>query len=234
MDSQNTICVPLRYTTFEEVVNSARKAEKEGASVVEIWLDSLPFTHGKSRRDQKLLNELFALIDLPIVCVNKGEGERGVFRGTESDRVNLLCKAALAGVDFLDIGIDMDEKLIEELKDTIEENGRVTQLIISYHNFDSTPSFEDLKEVVEKSIALGADIIKIATAAKDDSDNDIIFKVLDFISEEGKKGIGICMGDRGTRSRSEGCRHGSLWTYAALDASSATAPGQLTIKELNE
>lgn len=234
MDSQNTICVPLKYATFEEVVNAARKAEKEGASSVEIWLDHLPFTYGESRKDQKLLDELFTLIDLPIVCVNKGEVERGVFRGTESDRVNLLCKAALAGVDFLDIGIDTDEKLIEELKDTIEENGNVTQLIVSYHNFGGTPSFEDLKGVVKKSKALGADVIKIATMAKDDSDNDIIFKVLDFISKEGKKGIGICMGDRGTRSRRSGCSNGSLWTYAALDASSATASGQLTIKELNE
>lgn len=234
MSSQNTICVPLRYTTFEEVVNSARKAAKEGASTVEIWLDHLPFTYGKSRRDQKLLDELFGIIDLPIVCVNKGEGERGMFRGPESDRVNLLCKAVLAGVDFIDIGIGTDEKLIEELKDTIEENGSVTQLIVSYHNFGGTPSFEDLREVVKKSIALGADVVKVATAAKDDSDNDIIFKVLDFISREGKKGIGICMGDRGTRSRLDGCSNGSLWTYAAPDEGSATAPGQLTIKELNE
>lgn len=234
MGSQNTICVPLKYATFEGVVNAVRKAEKEGASAVEVWLDTLPFTYGQSRKDQKLLNELFSLIDLPIVCVNKGEAERGAFRGSESDRVNLLCKAALAGVDFLDIGIDTDEKLIEELKNTIEENGNVTQLIVSYHNFDNTPSFGDLKEIVRKSEALGADIVKIATMAKDDSDNDIIFKVLDFISEEGKKGIGVCMGDYGMRSRSEGCQNGSLWTYAALDALSATAPGQLTVKELNE
>lgn len=234
MSDQNTICVPLKYATFEEVVNAARKAEKEGASAVEVWLDTLPFTYGQSRKDQKLLNELFTLIDLPIVCVNKCEGECGMFRGSESDRVNLLCKAALAGVDFIDIGIDTDEKLIEELKNTIEENGNVTQLIVSYHNFGGTPSFEDLKEVVKKSEALGADVIKIATMAKDDPDNDIIFKVLDFISEEGKKGIGICMGDCGTRSRRSGCSNGSLWTYAALDASSATASGQLTIKELNE
>ena len=222
-----TVCVPLRYTTFEEVVNAAKESMGTDADMVEIWLDKLPFTYGPSRKDQKLLNELFSLIDLPIVCVNKFDDADIV------SKIDLLCKAVLAGVDYIDVDINTEKTSVETLKYTIEETSGVTQLIISYHNFGGTPDFDTLKKVVNKAKMLGADIIKIATFANDEGDNDTIFKILDFIVKEGKKGVCMCMGDLGTRSRIEGCKQGSVWTYVALNENSKTAPGQLTINELN-
>ncbi|MDP4008523.1 MAG: type I 3-dehydroquinate dehydratase [Candidatus Peregrinibacteria bacterium] len=233
MRNNITVCVPIRCTTFEEVVNSAKKSLLEGADMVEVWLDSLPFTYDVSRKDQKLLNELFSLIDLPILCVNKGDIEHGSFDGSEEARVGLLCKAVIAGVDFVDIGIHTSKDLVQNLKNVIEENGGITQIIISYHNFEKTPLFDELKAVVQTADELGADIIKISTYATEESDNDVIFAMLDLIHKEGKKGIGVCMGENGARSRIDSHNHGSQWTYAALDEDSKTATGQITINELH-
>ena len=234
MEEILTVCVPLKSGTFEEVVNLSREVESEGGDLVEIWLDSLPFTHSKSRKDQKLLSALCGMIDLPILCVHKSHAEHGLFQGSEEDRIALLQKAVVVGVDYVDVGIQTDKHLIQALKNTIEEHGSITQLIISYHNYKETPEFDELKKKVLEAKKLGADIVKIATYANSESDNDIIFKLLDFIYEQGIRGIGVCMSGCGVRSRLKGCKHGSIWTYGNLEGKSTTADGQLTLQELKQ
>ncbi len=222
MTKELRVCVPLRLSSFEEVINAASKAKERGADLVEIWLDALPFSLEDATKDKNLLNELCDLIDLPILCVCKAKEEKGSFEGTEMQRVSLLQKAALSGVDYIDIGIHTDPDLIENLKNTIEEAGGLTQLIISYHNFKETPDQKTLKDIATKAKTLGADIIKIATQANKEEDNDTVLKAV-----ENEKAVALCMGPLGARSRTE--NPNSLWTYRALNKRSRTAPGQLTL-----
>ena len=229
-----TVCVPLTCETFEDVINYVKDAEQGGADLVEIWLDSLPFTYGKSRKDQKLMNELCGLIDLPILCVNKAGEEKGSCGQPEAERVGLLAKAVMAGVDYIDVGIHTDPELVQLLVDTIEEQGGMTQLIISYHNFETTPPHEELEEIVNQAKERGADVVKIATYATSESDNQTLFTLLDFIQQQGIRGIVVCMGGYGKASRIHATEHGSIWTYAALDENLKTAPGQITLKEFKE
>lgn len=225
-----TICVPLKYGSFDEVIKAADHAAIAGADIVEIWLDTLPF----GKKIDKQMAKMCGKIELPILCVNKAAAEQGNFEGSEEGRITLLEHAIHAGVDYIDIGIHTDPQLIAKLKETIKECGGMTQLIISYHNFETTPEFTELKEIVRKAQELGADMVKVATYANDDTDNETIFELLDFIGQQSIKGIGVCMSEKGRRSRVEGCAHGSLWTYGALNDSCKTAPGQLTINELQD
>ena len=52
------------------------------------------------------------------------------------------------------------------------------KLIVSSHNYQNTPSTEELGNLVSRIQAVGADIVKIATSAVDISDVARLFKVL--------------------------------------------------------
>lgn len=53
-----------------------------------------------------------------------------------------------------------------------------TKIIVSSHNYQNTPSAEELGELVARIQATGADIVKIATTALDISDSARMFQVL--------------------------------------------------------
>lgn len=51
-------------------------------------------------------------------------------------------------------------------------------MIVSSHNYESTPSSEELGNLVARIQATGADIVKIATTATDITDSARIFQLL--------------------------------------------------------
>ena len=52
------------------------------------------------------------------------------------------------------------------------------KLIVSFHNYDYTPSVEELLSLVDQIQATGADIVKIATTATEIDDVSRMFQVL--------------------------------------------------------
>lgn len=52
------------------------------------------------------------------------------------------------------------------------------KLIVSSHNYESTPSSEELSNLVARIQAVGADIVKVATTATDIVDVSRMFQVM--------------------------------------------------------
>lgn len=52
------------------------------------------------------------------------------------------------------------------------------KIIVSSHNYQNTPSAEEIGNLVARIQATGADIVKVATTALDITDSAIIFQVL--------------------------------------------------------
>jgi 3-dehydroquinate dehydratase/shikimate dehydrogenase len=52
------------------------------------------------------------------------------------------------------------------------------KLIVSSHNYEHTPSCEELANLVARIQAVGADIVKVATTAKDIVDVSRMFQVM--------------------------------------------------------
>lgn len=53
-----------------------------------------------------------------------------------------------------------------------------TKIIVSSHNYQRTPSVEELGDLVARIQATGADVVKIATTALDITDSARVFQVL--------------------------------------------------------
>lgn len=101
-------------------------------------------------------------------------------------------------------------------------------VIVSYHNFKSTPDARTLKEVIRKGRAAGGDIIKIATLVNGPED----IKRLAGTLLGSRDMIVIGMGAKGAATRVFFPMLGSLLTYGSVTGK--TAPGQLSVKEIKK
>jgi 3-dehydroquinate dehydratase/shikimate dehydrogenase len=103
-----------------------------------------------------------------------------------------------------------------------------TKFILSYHNFQETPTdLEALYHVMKNSTAYGYKI-----AAMVHSTNDAL-KMLLFAKSHNNLSV-ICMGEKGKFARVLGPVVGNQIDYASLIAKEQTASGQLTVSELME
>jgi 3-dehydroquinate dehydratase/shikimate dehydrogenase len=107
-----------------------------------------------------------------------------------------------------------------------------SRVICSHHDFGGVPV--DLDGIYERMAATPARILKIAVRADDATDCLPIFRLLERARREGREIIAIAMGQAGIMTRILGPSRGSFLTYGSLDDESATAPGQLTARELRE
>jgi len=105
----------------------------------------------------------------PVVATCRRPEDRGLWRRTEEERVALLRSAIAYGVDYVDLEMEIASK--------IPRYGN-TQRIVSYHNFDETPS--NLEEIHHQMTKLDPDVIKIVTMANNPIDNMMPFTYATF------------------------------------------------------
>lgn len=215
------ICIPIRAKTENELKNKIKKAHHY-ADIIEIWLDQFISTDFK---------KITQLTNKPLIAVIKSKSEGGSYLGSQTEKINCLKNALFAGFSYLDIPIQTPSREIISL---IASKPKHTRLILSYHNFKSTPSLPTLKKICLKALALRADVIKIATQITDIPQNLILFDLISYVKNKyGKDIIVIGMGKNGIFSRIFAPYLGSYLTFVSLDQKSKTAPGQLTINEYN-
>jgi 3-dehydroquinate dehydratase / shikimate dehydrogenase len=106
-----------------------------------------------------------------------------------------------------------------------------SRVIISHHDFSGVP--DDLTQIYERLASTPAGVIKIAVQANDIVDCIPVFHLLERARSEGRRAIAIAMGNGGLATRILGPSRGGFLTYAALQARSATAPGQITAQKLH-
>ena len=124
-------------------------------------------------------------------------------------------------VDYVDFDISMDTA-------AIEMRPKGAKLIVSYHNFNRTPSLGELKKIVRKMLAKGADICKVVTKAVMVEDNLIPLRLL---AESEVPMIAFCLGKKGRISRIMAPQFGSLISYVPPTEDFVTAEGQIMLDE---
>ena len=163
---------------------------------------------------------------------NRQGAEGGGFAGTEEERVRILRQAVAHGADFVDIEASTPPDLISSLKEEIGSRGAATRLIVSHHNGTKTPSEETLKKRFAACAGLGAAIVKIVTMARVPEDNLRVLTLLPHARREGVEVVAFCMGAAGRISRLLSPLLGAYLCFASAAEKEASAPGQMTVKEM--
>lgn len=169
----------------------------------------------------EVMRSIRSATNLPLIATNRWRAEGGLFRGTEKERIDLLCQAS-EYADFVDI------ELRAELKD--ELMGRIDKpAIVSYHDFTRMPSPEELRSTLFEISETGASIAKIAVTPGFLGDN---LTLLELLLKANTPLCVIAMGELGRHMRAIAPIYGSVLTYGYV--SEATAPGQMTVSELKQ
>jgi 3-dehydroquinate dehydratase/shikimate dehydrogenase len=151
----------------------------------------------------------------------------GAFHGSEKERLELLGELCALQPAYLDLEYDVP---IDFRKKLFEAFSKVS-FLSSYHDFSQTP--QDIEAIFNKIKTPYAHIYKMAFAAKSSCD---ALRLLEFMqSHRGKeKIIGTCMEEDGKTARILAPIFGSVLNYASIVEGHASAPGQMTAKELQE
>jgi len=166
----------------------------------------------------------------PFIVTNRRKEEGGNYKGEERKRLSVLQEAIDLGADYIDVELATERSSLQGLI----RNKRGTQVILSFHDFRRTPSGKELQRLFGQMIRLGADVIKIVPFARSWEDNLTILSLIPFAKARRQKIVAFCMGEKGKISRIFSPFLGAAWTYASLNQSRASAPGQLTVRELTD
>ena len=153
----------------------------------------------------------------------KGEGM------TEEERWRRLSKAIESGARYADLELEAPVEVSKRFRELCHEYG--TEIIRSYHNYECTPSAEELRMIQARCYRYGADIAKIVTMASGPED---VGRVMGLYGE-GLQGrlVAFAMGEAGRESRIECLKRGAPFSYAALDAADPAAPGQYGFEQMH-
>ncbi len=136
--------------------------------------------------------------------------------------VRQLSAAIMAGADYVDISLDMDQPSRAWLISLALNTG--CRIILSYHNYKCTPSADELAMIADSAFRESADIVKIVTTAEKEEDNDTVISLYKRYKPETL--IAFAMGLKGVESRLESYHLGAPLFYLTPRRGFETADGQ--------
>lgn len=214
-------CQEDHTATLKEIDN----AEKAGADIVELRYDTENGTYNPQRP-----HYLHWPLEVISTCMTRDEG--GFFDGTLDEWAALLKNAVDCGADYINIGLKQakTEQGREVIKHISCYWGNV-KIIIGDHG-QSTPTKEEIIEALKEERAIGADIAKVAYNANNAED---VLEIMEAtLYDLGIPKIMIAMDEYGKFWRAVSlCPPWNCWGMFA-SVGEATAPGQLSIKEIKE
>lgn len=203
------LCVSIGNVGVEECLKAVKSHE-----LTEVRLDRMDLTPAD-------IKNIFSSGMNIIASYRPGVADDG-------ERIKKLKLAMNSGAAYVDIEVDSSSRFKEEIMEHAKK--RNCKLIVSYHNYDETPSSKELRKVLNQCKALRPDVVKIACESHSKRDNSRLLALLN----SDVKMIVIGMGKEGVATRKMALKLGAFCTYVALSEDTKTAPGQLTKKEMEE
>src|ERR1700737_3131100 len=210
------IFIALGLPDVRTLLEHARKEAEAGETFLEFRLD---FLDNPCAGAQAITGFLERFPDCCILATCRRHQNQGKFNGSVEDQIRILNAALDAGARAVDIEIESAENVSARLE-SFRGKG---MLILSYHNYDGTPSPE---AVLRRMMRIPADGYKIVTTARKPSDN---YRILSLTKTHPRTPVVVlAMGETGFRTRVLSTAWGGIFTYAAPNASEGTATGQVT------
>jgi 3-dehydroquinate dehydratase-1 len=222
-------CVPLVGRDAEQLISQARVAHSLKPDVVEWRADSYD-----SINPQNVLSATSSLREVldsePIIFTLRIHSEGGAKAMAQNARLEVIESVLRSGpVDIVDLELSNGPEVLKPLIRSAHEHG--TRVILSFHDFESTPGNDVLLERISTMVAEGADIAKIACMPNEPSDVLRLLQVT-LSARQTFPGVPLCtmsMGRLGSLTRVAGFLYGCDMAFAV--GQEASAPGQIPIND---
>lgn len=216
---KNNYCLPIIKKTSKEVLRTINiNYSKYG--YFEVWLDYI------GDLSFELLKKL-----------KKKPGKRLIllFRRQNLEPVKLEMEKRLQIIEslknsscMLDLDISTQKQEIEYIK----AKALKIKLILSYHNYQSTPTESEIEKILNYMSENNATVFKISTFCQSKSDAVRLLQTLLLLKEKKLRHIVLGMGKEGVITRVFGTLWGNEVIFAPMSLKEKSAPGQLTKGEL--
>jgi 3-dehydroquinate dehydratase/shikimate dehydrogenase len=204
----------------------------EIAHIIELRLDCLEETQLAAARAQ--LGALLGSTRLPFIITFRPQEQGGGRHIGMDERAAFWRDISLwlrdvAGREraFADVELDLLES---PHAGSLGDLFKGFKVICSHHDFQETPA--DLTQIFERMTRTPADILKIAVRANTITDCVEVMRLLERGRRIDREVIAVSMGEAGLLTRILAPSFGAFLTYGSLDSAQATAPGQISARDL--
>lgn len=225
------VCIPLVARTGEALLAEAAAAAAKRPDLLEWRVD---FFEGVDTADavvalaQRLRQ---AAPGIPLLFTRRSPREGGQPSAMDEAQLAGLYRAVCAAraADLVDFEMRMPAATVAAVREAARAAGIV--LLLSFHDFQSTPPVDELLARFRQAKDLGAGIAKVAVMPRSRADVLALLQATLQASEELSIPVaGMSMGALGAVTRLCAGEFGSALAFAVGQA--ASAPGQLPIGEL--
>ena len=225
------ICAPLVARTADALQAELASILPKHPDLIEWRVDFFEAIHDPNRVVD-LARALRATAGaIPILFTRRALHEGGEAIGiAEEAVVSLYEKVCASGaVDIIDYELSQAPENRARLRAASRTHG--VAMIMSYHNFKTTPESLELVSKIIDAEQQGADMAKVAVMPQAPGDVFILLQAtLDASQRVQIPLITMSMGGAGAISRLIGWMYGSAMTFAV--GSGSSAPGQMPIEDL--
>ena len=221
--------VSIMDTDAQGLMNTCERALHDGADLLEwradFWPDGSPDALSATCR---FLAEALAS-KAPFIFTYRTKGQGGQVEVTREQYRDVLSSVIVQGKpNFVDIELWVGDDAVRELVDLAHQHGALA--IVSHHDFESTPSVDQMESLLLHMADLGADVPKLAVMAQRSQDAHDLMRATHQASEQvGVPLLTMAMGTAGQTTRLTGEVFGSAMTFCALGR--ASAPGQVELSQ---
>jgi 3-dehydroquinate dehydratase/shikimate dehydrogenase len=225
------LTVPISAKSTDEAQQQIKAAKAAGAEMLELRTDYIENLGVELVKDLVGSLQILSGKGLPVIVTCRDKKQGGVIDYPSRLRVDVLVAALKAGADFIDFEYDNFHftENQERIRLALSQSSKA-RLILSAHNFET--KFADINKLFRgiTTICPGT-IPKLVYTANHIND---CFEAFDLLHRTSGERIVFCMGQAGLVSRILAKKLDSFVTFASIDEQSATAPGQLNIRELKQ
>lgn len=224
------ICVPLVAGSLAELLEQAALAHALSPDVVEWRADS--FDDLSSDGVVGAAQSLRKTLDREALIFTLRSSEEGGAKAVAQDRRSHLIRMAIGTrqFDIVDLELANGPDFIAPIMRLAREQG--VRVILSFHDFQSTPENGALLSTVAAMIRQGADMAKVACMPRDPAD---VLRLLEVTLTARRMfpAVPLCtmsIGTLGVLTRVAGFLFGSDMSFAV--GKTASAPGQIPVADL--
>ena len=225
--------VPITAKTKQQALEQAKIiAENPHADMAEFRIDLLDFA-SDTKAVIKLGKELNQVLkNKPLIATIRTANEGGQLKISDADYESTYTEYLKQPfMQFLDIEMFRDQARVEKL--TQRAHQKNVLVIMSNHDFDKTPTQQDIEQRLLKQDQMGADILKIAVMPKSKQDVMTLMNATLAVSQKSTKPLlTMSMGQLGTISRVATANMGGSLSFGMIGE--ASAPGQIDVTQLKQ
>jgi 3-dehydroquinate dehydratase/shikimate dehydrogenase len=214
------ICIALGLPDLVKLLEHARREAEAGETFLEFRLDYLEHPELGAEAIRGFVERY---PECMILATCRRHQNHGKFNGSIEDQLRVLDIAVQSGAHAIDVEIESAEPAPERLS---QFRGRAL-LIISYHNYETTPQLESL---LNRMTRIPADGYKIVTTPRKPSDYGRVLLLAKMHPRTPL--VLLAMGELGFPTRVLSTAFGGLYTYAAPMTVQGTAAGQVGARQL--